>query len=354
MSDWQPDIGRLLATVRHEEPDRVPLAEFSIDEPLLDKLAGKPVRTVEDHVAAQVAAGHDFIYLRANYEYHGAVPVVATGTPLAWEWARSHASESQQVSADGPLHELADLEDYPWPDPRTLDVAHFARASAVLPSGMGIITGVGGIFTRTWMLMGYEHFCLSLADNPDLPARAAERIGAIQCQVLRRLIGLPDVRAVWYGDDLAYTESLMVPPPFLRRHVFPWIEELAGIAHGAGLPFIMHTDGVLWEVLDDLIALGVDALHPFEPKAMDICEVKRRYGRKLALFGNIDLGYTLARGAGKPEDIRAEVRQKIRRLAPGGGYAVASGGGAARYISPDNYVAMRDATWEFGTYPITV
>ncbi len=110
--------------------------------------------------------------------------------------------------------------------------------------------------------------------------------------------------AVWYGDDLAYTEGLMVSPKVLRKYFFPWIEELAAMAHAAGMPFIMHTDGNVQAVLDDLIALGLNALHPIEPKAMDLYELKRRYGQKLAFFGNIDLGYTLVAGEGTPQAIR--------------------------------------------------
>jgi uroporphyrinogen decarboxylase len=105
-------------------------------------------------------------------------------------------------------------------------------------------------------------------------------------------------------------------------------------------------------VLDDLIALGLNALHPIEPKAMDIHELKTKYGHKLALFGNIDLGYTLTEGLGSPKAVRAEVREKIRTLAPGGGYGVASGAGATRYVALENFNAMREATFEYGVYPI--
>ena len=118
------------------------------------------------------------------------------------------------------------------------------------------------------------------------------------------------------------------------------------------MPFIMHSDGRLWPVLDDLIALGVNALHPIEPKAMDIFELKEKVGHKIALFGNIDLGYTLTERLGSPQAVRKEVRQKIRSLAPGGGYAVASGSGATRYVSLENFNAMREATFEYGAYPI--
>jgi uroporphyrinogen decarboxylase len=350
--DIKPDYQRLLKTIRHEEPDRVPLGEFQVDTQLMERFMGRPVRDVRDRIAFQAAAGFDFIYLRANYEYPGMSPVVATGTPMSWEYDADRETESEGNFGARRVQTLADLDHFPWPDPETVDTAHFDVALDVLPPGMGLITGVGGIFTRTWMLMGYEQFSLSLMDNPELVARMAAQVGQIQCAVLRRLIRMPRVVAVWYGDDLAYTEGLMVSPKVLRKSFFPWIEELAGIAHQAGMPFIMHTDGNVQMVLDDLIALGLNALHPIEPKAMNIYELKRRYGQKLALFGNIDLGYTLVAGEGTPQAIRAEVRQRIQDLAPGGGYAVASGAGATRYVALENFNAMREAVFEHGSYPI--
>jgi uroporphyrinogen decarboxylase len=145
----KPDYRRLLKTIRHEEPDRVPLAEFQVDTPVMDQFMGRPVRDVEDRIAFQAAAGFDFIYLRANYDYPGMSPAVSTGTPRSW------------------------LDTIDWPNPDTVDVSHMETAAQVLPPGFGIITGVGGVFTRTWMLMGYEHFCMSLADNPELVAQAS-------------------------------------------------------------------------------------------------------------------------------------------------------------------------------------
>jgi uroporphyrinogen decarboxylase len=127
------------------------------------------------------------------------------------------------------------------------------------------------------------------------------------------------------------------------------MKKLAAIAHEADLPFIFHSDGKLWDVIPDLIALGVDALHPIEPKAMDINEVKAKYGDRLALIGNIDMNLLTL---GTPEQIRAEVRQRIKDLAPGGGYAVGANPGIAYYVKPENYDAMRQAVFEFGKYPI--
>lgn len=64
------------------------------------------------------------------------------------------------------------------------------------------------------------------------------------------------------------------------------------------------------------------------------------------------MGYTLQSGRGRPQDVRAEVREKIKALAPGGGYGVASGAGVTRYVPLENFLAMREALWDFGHYPI--
>ena len=350
--DIKPDYNRLLTTIRLEEPDRVPLAELSIDRPVKDKFMGKPVRDVRGEVEFWWKAGYDYLYLRPAYDYPGVPGAVAAGTPMAWEASAVEDGDAQSVSimTPGSIAELADLEPFPWPDPATIDYSNLVEAAACLPEGMGIVSGVGGVFTRTWMLLGFDRFCYSLVDNPELVARTFARIGAIQCAVLRKVVKMDKVFAIWYGDDLAYTEGLIVSPEVYRQHVFPWMEELAGIAHGAGMPFILHSDGRLWEVIPDLIALGVNALHPIEPKAMDINEVKARYGHRLALFGNLDLGSTLVRGT--PDEVRAEVRQRIKELAPGGGYAVGSSNSVTRYVPLENFNAMREATFEYGIYPI--
>jgi uroporphyrinogen decarboxylase len=254
------------------------------------------------------------------------------------------------MTGPGVITTMADLDGYAWPDPGCgAYYEPLAEAVRCLPSGMGLISGVGGIFTRVWMLLGFERFCMALSDDPELIAELFRRVAAVQVAVLRRVIEQPGLIAVWYGDDLAYTTSLMVSPVTFRKYLFPYMEELAGMAHGAGLPFIYHTDGRVWDVVPDLIALGVDALHPIETNAMDINEVKRRYGHQLALIGNIDPN-TL--GLGTPDQVRAEVRQRIKDLAPGGGYAVGASPGIAYYMRMENYEEMRRCVFEEGVYPV--
>lgn len=351
--NWMPapDYRRLLTTLRIEEPDRVPIAELGIDPPIKAKLLGRPVLTVEDDVECWYRAGYDYLYLRPAYEFPHTMPSsTTTGTPGAGGEEQKQGSIS--LSGPGVIAGFDDLEKYPWPDPQSdAYMKPLVEAANCLPEGMGIVSGVGGIFTRTWMLFGLENFCIALSEQPELVAEVFRRVGTIQCAMLRRVVKMNKVFAAWYGDDLAYTESSIVSPEVYRKHLFPWMEELSSIAHGADMPFIFHSDGKLWDVIPDLIALGLNALHPIEPKAMDINEVKAKYGHKLALIGNIDMDL-LVRGT--QAQVKAQVRQRIKDLAPGGGYAVGANPGIAYYVKMENYEAMREAVFEYGKYPINL
>ncbi len=143
---------------------------------------------------------------------------------------------------------------------------------------------------------------------------------------------------------------MIVSPKLLRQHLFPWYKRMGQVCRQRAIPYLLHTDGDVSEALDDIVDCGFNALHPIEPKAMDIVEVKRRYGDRLCLIGNVDLGYTLTRGT--PEEVDAEVRERIRALAPGGGYCVSSSNSVTEYVPFANYQAMRQAVLKYGKYPI--
>jgi len=170
-------------------------------------------------------------------------------------------------------------------------------------------------------------------------------------RVLENVLTFDAVKVVWHADDIAFKTQLLVSPRLLRSHVFPWYTEMNRMAHAKGVPVVYHSDGALQEVVEDIIGCGFDGLNPIEPPAMDINAVKQQFGKRIAIIGNIDLGYTLTRGT--PAEVRTEVRQRIRDLAPGGGYAVSSSNSVPEYVPLANFNAMREATFEFGRYPIT-
>ena len=115
------------------------------------------------------------------------------------------------------------------------------------------------------------------------------------------------------------------------------------------LPWIIHSDGNVLPFVEDLLSVGIAGLHPNEKGAMDIRAMKRTYGDRLCLLGNVDLNLL---GMGSPEAVELEVRELIGDLAPGGGYIVTSGNSLAGYLLPENVLALSRAVQTHGQYPI--
>ncbi len=346
----QPDFERLRTVLLLEgEPDRVPNAELHIDWQIKEAFLGHPIRSVKDDVEFWYRAGYDYIYLRANYEYrmvgdgHADQDRIYAGDMQLSKWDEDEASL---------ISEWAEFETYPWPDPETIDYSNLVECAESLYPGMQIISGVGGIFTRVWRVMGFDTFCYALGDQSELVEAMFRRVGETQLAVFRRIVEMDQIGAMWYGDDLAYASGTIVHPDILRRHLFPYLEEMGAICREHDLPFVIHSDGDLRQILPDLIACGFNAIHPLEPKAMDSREIKESYGDRLCLLGNIEIGEILTQGT--PADVEADVMRRIRTLAPGGGYAVGSSNTVAHFVKLENFKAMVSATRKYGQYPLSL
>lgn len=336
----------------------MPLSEFLVDAPVKEAFLGRHVGNsllgtddydVEADVAFWAAAGYDYIHLAPWYlhlfpeGWHVTQGAYSRYSPLPVDkaWMEEHR---------GVIASRADLERYPWPDLSQVQYDHLQQAAAALPPGMGLTTGTWGILETSRQLMGFEGMCLALHDDPGLVEGVVERMGAFLFEVFRKAAALPKVAALWLADDLAHAQGFFMSPAFYRRVLFPWFRRYGEEAQRRDLPLIYHCDGLIWDIIPDLIECGISALQPVEPKAMDIGEVKKRWGKHLALIGNIDLGGALTRGS--PGEIEQEVRQRIRELAPGGGYCVGSSNSIPSYVPLANYRAMIEATTRWGGYPI--
>ena len=331
------------------EPDRVPTVELLVDREIKEAFLGRRIKSIEDDVAFWYRAGYDYIHIRAGYEYRmlGDEDTLATASYGGDFQVRKWSS-----SRDTWCNSWAEFEAYPWPDPETIDYSPLTLAAAALPAGMKIISGVGGIFTRVWRIMGYENFCFALADQPALVTALFQRVGEIQLAVFERLVEMQAVAAMWYGDDLAYTEGLLVSPEVLRRHMFPYVQQMGRICRRKDLPFILHSDGDLCSIMDDLMDAGFNAIHPIEPKAMDLGKLKEKLGHRLCFLGAVDLGEVLTRGS--PQTVDEAVQQCMRVAAPGGGYGLGSSNTVAHWVPLENYRAMLVAARKYGRYPIQI
>ncbi len=150
----------------------------------------------------------------------------------------------------------------------------------------------------------------------------------------------------------------LISVPMFRKLVRPHLEKVWKVAktelnkRNPDGKIMLHSCGSVRPFMRDWADMGLDVLDPIQPrpKNMDTAAIKAEVGDRLAFQGGIDIQYVLPFGT--IEEVRQEVRQRIKDLAPGGGYLLAPAHNVQSDVPPQNLVAMRDAVEEFGYYPI--
>ncbi len=351
----QPNFERLRKAIRREEPDRVPLIEALVAYEIQSQFLGKKVEDsdLKSQVEFWVNAGYDSIPLTVGMMNPGEVTRESLIYGVVQKTLRREGDEvvPWNIEEKGVISGPEDFDRFPWEEAARLDFSKFYDIQTLLPDGMKILACSGKIFTVTWMLMGFQNFCLSLHLQEDLVSKVFKRVGEIQLAGANELFKIPNVGALWVVDDLSYGSGPMIHPKLLRKYVFPWYEELGSLAKKQGLLFFFHSDGNIWPIMDDLIAMGFDAIHPIDPTSMDIREVKEKVGGRLGIMGNI---HTDLLSRGTPDEVRELTKKTIREIAPGGGFAIGSGNSVPDWARFENYQAMRETALRYGAYPIKV
>ncbi len=358
-------------------PDRVPLVEAGIYTEAKERFLGRPIQSLQDEVEFWAKAGYDSFQVTSGMReivdagiHHGQTGMYEPqeGESEAVRAAKVYAINefrSQRLTSkldsgerhwaparEGIVVTEQDFANFPWPRPRDINYTVFEEAAGVLPPGMRIIPFSGAVFSTVSLMMGMENLFIQLALGEPLVDKMFQRIGEFQLGVVEILLEFDTVGAIWINDDMGSSNSTLVNPKHYRRFLFPWYERIAERVHAKNRPLILHSDGCLYPILEDLVRVGFDAIHPIEPKAMDIQRVRQIVGPDVCLIGNVDLAFPL--GTGTPEDVDVAVRDLIRTMGPSGGYCISSGNSVPEYIPYENWLAMRNAALKYGTYPIEV
>jgi len=352
-----PDCKRFISSLMGEaKPKRPPLIEYIVDEavrrPITTDLLGRRWVSPEPGGRAGQAAywdnfiefwyrmGYDFVRLEIGLPLPRPVIQGADCTTLAQTrgWADEH---------HGAIESQADFDSYAWPDVEAMDFFPLEYVSTHLPDGMGLITNhAGGPFEIVTTIMSYERFCLALYDDIELVLGVCERVGSLLESYYRHLVDLPNVIALFQGDDMGFRSGTLVSPDILRSLFLPWHQRFAGIAHQHGIPYFLHSCGNVSAIMEDLIStVGIDGKHSFEDAIISAPEFQARYGDRIATLGGVDINVL---AAASPQRVQAYTRAQISACAPRGRYAVGSGNSIPSYIPVENYLAMLDTalTWQ--------
>ncbi|MDI6812299.1 MAG: uroporphyrinogen decarboxylase family protein [Desulfitobacteriaceae bacterium] len=194
--------------------------------------------------------------------------------------------------------------------------------------------------------MGLDEFSYAQVDNPELIHKIHRRFSEWSAEVVDHLNEM-DIDFFWANDDLAGNQGPFMSPKVFRELMLP---NMKIVADRIKKPWIFHSDGNLFPIMEDLLSLGMTAVHPIQPAAMDIGKMKREYGQRVAIVGNIDLDYTLPLGS--VDEVDAEVKNRIMTAGPGGGYIISSANSLTDYCKLENVLAMSEAIKKYGKYPL--
>ncbi len=373
---------RVHIALKHEEPDRVPLAlgggpyglvdevylklvdYFALKEPVPPFRKGHSISYMDDRLLDKL--GTDFRYVYPNLLPNS--PVNPGDTPATFKdsygqtWHRAqpyYYAGAGLLSRMQPGEDLNQWVDFPDSgDPKWM-AGVTARAEALRETTDYFITmrmvASHGPFQTACDLRGTENFMMDMGLQPDFAQELLTRIGDFQSGLLQQameaggqyfdMIELP-------GDDYATNVGTLISPRMFRKFIKPILSQLVDTirAYRPGIKIMFHSDGMITSLLDDLIEVGIDVIHPLEPlSGVDFAEIKTQYGSRVAFLGAIDIRNALP---GSRQEVISEVKTRLKQLAPGGGYILAPANHLQADVPPENVETLFNAARKFGSYPI--
>ncbi|MBN1425424.1 hypothetical protein JXA88_12795 [Candidatus Fermentibacteria bacterium] len=349
---------RVLTALRHGEPDRVPIFDFIYSRRLFKEVIGRIPESynAEDVTDCCRRVGYDMVPI----PFGGVAGFVEPGGGDTFrdEWGTTYKKDPQAWPIDAPvafpLRGRSDWKNYTVPDPsiptrlrQVTTAVRLAQASDMAVAGI-----VRGPFSATWLLFGFETFATLLYDDPDFIDDVLTAITDFFIEGARRMVQT-GVDAVFFADDYGSSESPLISPWHFERHILPQVGRLVRAVRDMGAPVIMHSDGHIRPLLSGLLRAGIDAYHPIERRAgMDLGELKRAYGQRLCLLGNVDNTTTLVTGS--PKAVQVETLECLRTAGPGGGYILASDHSIKDDVPNENVFALYEAGRRWGRYPLKI
>ncbi len=378
---------RILTTLDHREPDRIPFDLGSCQvtgihaaayQKLRRALGLADVKMEMCDSIQQLAAIDDDLGRQLGVDTRGLYPlnshnwqVVEEDAGDYWayhdEWGITHHRPKEdglyfsvvKVPLPGTDLTIEDICGYPWPDVGNLKRFDGLRelAEQYRACGYAVVLkdGFAGIFEFAQRIVGMENLLTMLITNEKACCALFDKLLELKLDywqtALAELGDLVDI--VTYADDYGTQTSQIISPEMFRRLIKPRVkilfETFASLAPHAKRFF--HSDGNVRPLIPDFLEIGVDILNPIHIRAkdMDPAALKRDFGRDLVFWGGgVDTQGILPNGT--PEEVKDDVRRNIEALAPGGGYVFNTIHNIQADVPIANILAMWEALQEYGVY----
>jgi len=369
---------RVLTSLYHQEPDRVPLALWGSYYSLQDQTYFKLLKYLK--LGEPVSPFRRYKSRNSNYYDDRVLDILGTDTRYVWigftdlggahpdtlidAWGVQWKRMGPNISAiDYPLANatIEDVENYKWPDPeRYIDIDQLKERTKVLKKyGSHAIVARAvnsyGPFEQASELRGRAQFMIDMLLEPELAQMIIDkvtdvlvRLNEIYLDAVGKDIDIIEIP----GDDYGGTEDLLISPTIFDKMLKPALERIVKPIkqYRKDLFVAFHTDGAIMKLLGEFSESGIDILDPIEPlPANDMGVIKKQFGTKLSFMGAIDIKKAMP---GSIEDIEEEVKRRIHLLALKGGYILAPANHIQSDVPPENIVTLYDFGRKYGKYPI--
>ena len=374
---------RVVAALNHQETDRVPIdlgstwcstttipfyerlkQHFGVETPTVLMERTMQVCMIDEQILQALQVDTRFVCYNPPELPRNQVVELGENLyqdPWGIQWIKppsSHYYDLYQPPLAGEISR-SDILKHPWPEPYDPGCTRGLRERV---EKMRAETDCAVVLNLSlWVLQcsqnvrGYEDWFVDLIQAPDLMGLMADCItesllGPLE-MVTEAVGDLVDVISV--SDDIGHQDRLCMSPETYRKIFKPRHARLMeAITSRSDRPVMWHTCGSVYDILDDLVEIGVDSLNPVQTTAknMEPERLKGEFGGRLSFWGGIDTMHVLNRGT--PEDVRGEVKYKIETLAPGGGYILNPVHNVQPDVPVENLLAMIDAALEYGWFPL--
>jgi uroporphyrinogen decarboxylase len=327
-------IDRVLYAVQHRQPDRVPYyISFTIEAARkmevfygaqnLDELIDN------DMVRYSIRRPALFTEVRPG--------VVREDFGVVWNRTIDKDIGTPEVY---PLARRS-LEGFSFPDPR--DPRRFAELPGFIaahPTRFRFVNIGFSLFERAWSLRSMPELMVDMLEAPAWVDELFDAILAYNMALIDELLKY-DIHGMLFGDDWGQQRGLLFGPKLWRRFIKPRLAQMIAAVKRAGKVAMAHSCGKVQQLFPDLIEIGLDVFNPFQPDVMDVYEIKRQYGDRLAFYGGVSVQGLLPHGT--PQQIRDEVRRLMGQVGRGGGFIIGPSHHMPGDIPVENMAAFIEA-----------
>lgn len=341
---FEPDYRHIIDAASNKKPTRLPLYEHGIDLSFIANVLDEDIEPQSNDkkdlccsYTKQCQFWREMTYDTISFE--------AQICPILPDHGAIYGGRP------GPIQNRDDFRKYPFDEIPEIFwdywTPHFEAMKEVIPPGMKAIGGCGyGVFEISEDLVGYEPLCILMYDDPDLFSDLYVKIGDLMTKLWAKLLDLyGNLFAVCrMGDDLGYKKSTLLAPETIIEHIIPQYQRIISLAHYAGKPFLFHSCGNIFSIMDSVIEAGIDAKHSNEDNIALFNKWIELYNDRIALFGGIDVNLLCLDDPKTIYDLVFEKGKEFRKTAKG--FAIGSGNSIPDYVPVEGYMAMIDAVKE--------